>query len=83
MEFIHAERDAIWSEHFTATLRMLPYIISAGHHKYRVCLVNYLEELINLTDRAPEIAEEFNNWEFTIKWADGKFNCIWTDQALE
>ena len=36
LRFLHAERDGIWSEHLTAASQMLPYIVSAGHHKYGI-----------------------------------------------
>ena len=83
LQFMHAERNASWSEHLSATSRMLPYIVSAGHHKYGVCVVNYLEEMRKLPERAPEVASQFNAGSFTVKRTKGKFNCIWTDQALE
>ena len=83
IEFMHAERNASWSDHLSATSRMLPYIISAGHHKYGVCIINYLEEMRKLPEVAPGIEDLFNSGLFTVKRAVGKFNCIWTDQALE
>ena len=36
-----------------------------------------------LPDVAPEVADQFNAGLFTVKHTEGRFKCIWTEQALE
>ncbi|MES9884476.1 MAG: hypothetical protein ABW185_26830 [Sedimenticola sp.] len=81
--FIHAEREAIWSDHLSATSTMTKVIAAADHLKYTKVLVSYLEEMRNLPTQAPEVEQEFQNGNFTVKRSSRKFNSIWTDMALE
>lgn len=68
---MYAERDTSLSDHLSATSRMLPCLISAGHHKYGMCAVMYLEEIIKLPDVAPKV-DTLSAGSFIVKQTDGK-----------
>lgn len=83
LQFIHAERAAIWSEHLSASSKMAIFIAAADHNKYVKAIVSYLEEMRNLPQTAPDVQLEFEKGNFTVKRCSGEFNCVWTDMALE
>jgi len=57
--YIHAECSVIWEAHLTETENMLPYLVSAGHHKYVSCLPHYLDAMKKLPETAPQVDEGF------------------------
>ena len=46
--FLCAQREGDWLDFLSEAGNMLPYIISAGHHKYGVFLPLYLKEMKDL-----------------------------------
>ena len=62
---------------------MLPYLVSAGHHKYVSCLPHCLNEMNRLQETVPEVHEQFMAGHFVVRRVSGKFNTVWTDLALE
>lgn len=81
--YIHAERAGLWESHLTETENMLPYLVSAGHHKYVSCVPHYLDAMKKLPENAPEIDEGFKSGKFTVRQLPGCFNGVWSDMALE
>jgi hypothetical protein len=81
--YIHAERSGDWLKHLAEVEKMLPYLVSAGHHNYMSCIPIYLKDMKSLNEIAPKVNEEFLKGNFTIHHTCGKFNCVWTDLALE
>ena len=79
-KFIAAECAGIWDLHIQSTKEMLPYIVSAGHNKYTVCLPHYLAAMKELP---LSVKSEFEKGNFTVRKLPGKFNGIWSDMALE
>ena len=79
-KFIAAERAGIWDLHIQSTKEMLPYIVSAGHNKYTVCLPHYLAAMKELP---LSVKSEFEKGNFTVRKLSGKFNGVWSDMALE
>ena len=69
--------------HLTEVQKMLPYIVSAGHTKYAICLPIYLSEMKALHEIHPDVFESFRQGQFTVHRSKGNFNGIWTDLALE
>ena len=62
---------------------MLPYTVSSAHSKYMSCLPIYLDEMKNLSESVPNVYQAFLSGEFSVHVAEGRFNGIWTDLALE
>ena len=55
---------------------MIPYIVSAGHRHYAVCLPLYLTDMRGLVEAAPDVHTEFLNGNFCVHRTTGTFNGI-------
>ena len=62
---------------------MIPYMVSAGHRNYAVCLPLHLTDMRGLAESAPDVHTEFINGNFCVHRTTGTFNGIWVDLAHE
>ena len=62
---------------------MIPYMVSAGHRNYAVCLPQYLSDMRALSESAPDVYTAFMNGKFCVHRTAGSFNGIWVDLAHE
>jgi hypothetical protein len=81
--YIQAESAGLWVQHIPEVEKMMPYLVSAGHYKYVSCVPHYLTAIRGLDSSAPDIARSFREGNFTVHQTAGKFNCVWSDMALE
>ena len=81
--YIYAERAGLWKLHLQQARLMLQYMAVSGHHNYVSCLPQYLNEMENLINAAPEVYQQFTQGKFGVHCTAGKFNAVWTDMALE
>ena len=69
--YIHAVRAGIWEEHLNETQNMLPYLDSAGHHKYVSCVPHYLDAMKKLPETVHDIDKELKAGKFTLRRIPG------------
>lgn len=81
--YIQAEWAGLWEIHLSEVENMLPYLVSAGHHKYVSCLPHYLTAMKSLPMTAPDVDQAFKSGKFTVKENPGRFNGVWSDMGLE
>ena len=81
--FIKAERAGKCMEHLAEIQHMLPYIVIAKHTNDVSCLPIYLREMRDLEEKHPAVYNNFIRGRFTVHRTEGRFNCVWTDMALE
>ena len=81
--YFEVKRSGNWTKHLTEVQNMMPYIVSAGHTKYAICLPIYLSEMRGLPATHPDVFESFRQGNFSVHRSKGNFNGIWTDLALE
>ena len=81
--YIQAERSGNWDNHLIEVQNMIPYMVSAGHRNYAVCLPLYLTDMRGLAESAPDVHTEFINGNFCVHRTTGTFNGIWVDLAHE
>ena len=55
VRFIRAQREGLWLDYLKEAYRMLPFIVAAGHHKYGIYLPLYLQEMSELSEKAPNV----------------------------
>lgn len=82
--FLCAQREGDWLDFLSEAGNMLPYIISAGHHKYGVFLPLYLKEMKDLEVKAPQVHHRFlHHGDFTVRRSAGNHNGVSPDMLLE
>ena len=53
---------------------MIPYMVSAGHRNYAVCLALYFTDVGGLVESDPDVQTEFMNGNFCVHRTTGKFS---------
>ena len=53
---------------------MIPYMVSAGHRNYDVCLPLYLTDVDGFVESDPDVHTEFMNGNFCVHRTAGKFS---------
>ena len=82
-DYLYAERAADWGSHLNATKEMIPIFFASGNHKYAAVALNYLEEMLRLPEKAPEVHREFVSGNFVVRKTTMPFCSIACDLALE
>ena len=80
--YILSERSGNWLGHLEEVCNMIPYIVSAKHNKYSVCLSLYLCDMEKLSESYPGVYEQFQKGNFSLRQTEGRFNGVWSDLAL-
>lgn len=83
LAFIRADREGNWSLHLESFTKMLPLFHRYDHTNYARWGTIYLTEMRSLPDTAPEVNQEFQKGNFSIKRTKSNFSQIGPDQALE
>ena len=65
--YIYAERVGNCRLHLQENRNMLPYLVSAGHHKYVSCLPHCLSEKDKLQQTVPEVHKQFMAGHFGVR----------------
>ena len=81
--FLRAEREGNWLLHLDTMKEMLPWMAIYDHTNYMRLGVIYMADMIHLEQTAPNVHREFLEGNFVVKEANGTFNQVHTDMALE
>jgi hypothetical protein len=80
--FMHTHKDRNW--YLSEAGHMLPYILTAGHNTYGVCIPLYLKEIKSLPIVAPTVYTGFlEHGDFTVRRADGCHTGVSPDMVIE
>ena len=80
LNFIRAERDAMWMLHLATVAEMIPYFFIADHTNYARWASVYLADMNLLPTN---IQEEFMKGNHTVGRSTQPFSQVWSDMALE
>ncbi len=83
MLFTRAEREDLWNLHLTTFQKMFPFMLWYDNTNYGRWSLIYLIYVFRLDKSTPEVYTEFLDGNFVIKFSNGFFNQILTDQAIE
>ena len=79
--FLRAERTGNFELHISSSEKMLPYIAAAGHDKYLLSILKYLQDIKSL---CPCLEKKYKEGCFTICRNDNLFwSGTFTDQIIE
>ena len=81
--YIQAERSGNWDNHLIELHNMIPFMVSAAHRNYAVCLPLYLTDMRDLVESAPDVHTEFIKGYFSVHRTTGMLYSIWADLAHE
>lgn len=80
---IRADRTGDWNLHVKTLEKLLPIFHVMDRINYmRFCAV-YVEDILALSEKSPEILEQMLKGKFTVKRSDNSFTSVASDQALE
>lgn len=83
-KFLYYQREGDWFGHLHESANMLPYLTAAGHYKYgQQSLPQYLYDMKNLENEAPNIYKSFVEGNFVARRAEGSHNAVSPDMLLE
>ena len=77
--YIQAERSGNWDNHLIEVHNMIPYMVSAAHRNYAVCLPLYLTDMRDIVESAPGAHTESINGNFCVHRTTGMLYGIWAD----
>ena len=81
--FITAERTGNWSLHLKSLQRMLPYFAAAGHNNYLKSAYVYIQEMLDLPKKKPDVHEAFSAGLHVIRRTDRYWGGLSTDLIIE
>lgn len=82
-DLIRADRTGDWQLHLRTTRKLIPVFLIFDRINYAKWCALYLEDMLMLEQRAPEVYEQFMRGRFTVKRSFAPFTSVATDQALE
>ena len=82
-DFIYAERTGDWMLQLSAVKRMLNLFAATGHVHYAKSARLYLQNMLELPDKHPELFEMFMKGYFTIRRSNRFRAGIWSDLVIE
>ena len=82
-EFIRAERLDDFELHILATKAMLNLFAATGHNNYAKSCRLYLQSVDELERNRPEVFEEFQKGNHTVRRTQRNWTGIWTDLSIE
>jgi hypothetical protein len=83
LRFIRSERDGNWKLHLNSVAEMLPFFFAYDRTNYSRWASIYLADMNRLPETAPFVHQQFLLGNHPVKRSNGRFNQVWTDQALE
>jgi len=81
--FIRAEREGLWELHLASFQELLPLMVLYDHTNYTRWGTIYITDMLQLEDTFPDVYREFMAGHFVVKEAEGVFNQVSIDMALE
>ena len=82
-KYLKAERLGDWQLHLQATAEMLPYFAATGHNHYLKSSYIYLQQMVELEEKHPDVHHYFSNGLFVVRRSDRRWGGIPTDQIIE
>ena len=82
-DLIRADRIGDWKLHIKTVHKLQPIFHVMSRSNYARWSAVYLEDMMVLEKKAPEVYEQFLKGRFTVKRSDAPFTSVSTDQALE
>ena len=80
---IKAERTGDFDLHLQCVQEMLPFLAASGHNNYTKSAWMYLQQMIHLEERHPEVYKLFKNGHHVVRRTERPFAGISTDLAIE
>ena len=81
--FIKAERTGEWELHLKAVHKMLPYFAAAGHNLYAKSAYIYLQKMLELPEKHPDIHRSFLAGFHVVRRSDRYWAGLSTDLIIE
>ena len=82
-KFVKAERTGNWNLHLQAEQDMLPYLAASGYNAYTKSGYLYLQNMLCLKDKHPDVWAGFQNGHHVIQRSD-RYGCgLSTDLVIE
>ena len=82
--FLFCKREVYWSGYVSKAANMLPYLATAGHHKYeQESLRLFIKEMKELPVKVPSVHFEMVTGIFVARKNDGYCNSVATDMILD
>ena len=82
-KFIKAERTGNWNLHLQAVQDMLPYLAASGHNAYTKSGYLYLQNMLCLKDKHPDVWAGFQIGHHVIQRSDRYWCGLSTDLVIE
>ena len=82
-QFIKAESLGNWTLHLQCLYDMVPYLAASGHNLYVKCVHLYLQKMLVLEEKHPEVYRHFKNGNHIVRRSDRLWGGISTDLAIE
>ncbi|KAJ8039828.1 hypothetical protein HOLleu_13951 [Holothuria leucospilota] len=80
---IKAEHTGNWDLHLSTVNEMLPFYASAGHNLYLKSAYTYLQQMLQLEEKHPEVHAAFKNGNHVIRRSDRFWAGLSTDLIIE
>ncbi|KAK6172757.1 hypothetical protein SNE40_016353 [Patella caerulea] len=82
-QFIKAERTGKWTLHLQTLHQMLPYFAAAGHNSYTKSVHIYLQQMIQVHAKHPDVYVFFNTGHHVIRRSDRFWAGLSADLVIE
>lgn len=83
-KFIVAEHSGDWNSHLFCAQQMIPFFHASGHFQYAKCTHLYVQDMLNLTTKHPDILQHFvEKGYFSINRSGSPWAAVWSDLVIE
>jgi hypothetical protein len=82
-QFIRAERIGDWTGHLRSLRKMLPYFAASGHYLYLKSAYIYLQNMMSLENKHPEVYQQFLVGNHVVRRTDRYWGGLSTDLIIE
>ena len=83
LTFVHSLGERNFDMYLDAPTEFVPWLFALDHTNYARRIPVHLKDMVNVSDRHPEIANEFDAGHFTAQMTSRLFSAIALDQAHE
>ena len=81
--FLKDERTGNWKLHLQSMYDMLPYFVASGHNLYGKSAYIYLQHIMRLQEKHPEVYWHFSNGLHVVRRTDRFWAGLSADLAIE
>lgn len=83
LQFQRAEREGNWNLHLSTCARMIPYMFACDHVNYSRWLTEYVTNMLQLPQLAPDIYNYFMQGHHSLSRTGNPFSKVSSDMLLE